>query len=99
MWAAFGSLESGRSFGASLWPSVVFLAVLPAPLFMILAYLPSLIIAGVRMALIYFGDKENYFFRCGSVDRLDTFIITAADAVMTALFAFASFLLSRRHRY
>lgn len=70
-----------------------------APLFMILAFLPSLIIAGVRMALIYFGDKEKYFFRNGFIDLLDTFILTAAVAVMTALIAFVSFLLSRRHRY
>lgn len=74
--------------------------LLKPPLFMLCAFAPSLIIAGVRMMLAYLGDKEGYFYGFEFRAPFDTFILTAALALVSALFyAAAVFGRSRRHYY
>lgn len=73
---------------------------LKAPLFILCAFFPSLIIAGVRMTLIYYGDKEYYFYRPGFTDPLDTLIFTATVAVIAAVICGITALIrSKRHYY
>lgn len=67
-----------------------------APLFMLLAFLPTLIIAGIRIALMYFADKEYYFYRRACTELFDTIILTAAVAVMTAVFTLIAHISGRR---
>ncbi len=71
-----------------------------APLFMLCAFLPTLLIAGVRLALIYFRDRKYYHYHAGFTNLLDTFILTAAVAVTTAaISALTALIRSRRHYY
>lgn len=71
-----------------------------APLFMLCSFLPTLLIAGVRLALIYFSDMKYYHYHTGFTDLLDTFIFTSAIAVMTAaVSALTAFIRGRRHYY
>lgn len=69
-----------------------------APLFMLCAFLPTLLIAGVRLALRYSADTKYYFYH--STELFDTLIFTAAIAVTTAaISALTAFIRSRRHYY
>lgn len=73
---------------------------LKPPLFMLCAFVPSLIIAGVRMVSEYLGDKEEYFYSFEFRAPLDTFILTATIALISAIiYAVAAFIRGRKHYY
>lgn len=73
---------------------------LKPPLFMLCAFVPNLLIAGVRVVLEYLGDKEKYFYTFEFRAPLDTFIMTAALALVSAIiYSVAAFIRSRKHYY
>lgn len=69
-------------------------------LFMLCAFAPSLLVAGVRMLLKYLGDKELYFYQMEFSALFDTFILTAAVAIVSAIiYAVAALIRSKKHYY
>lgn len=73
---------------------------LKAPLFVLCAFLPTLLISGGMTAAKYYSDKEHYFHSHGFTESLDTLLFTAAIAVMSAvIYAVSALIRSRRHYY
>ncbi|MDE6726971.1 MAG: hypothetical protein K2J80_03405 [Oscillospiraceae bacterium] len=73
---------------------------LKAPLFMLCAFLPTLLISGGITAARYFNDKERYFYHQEFTDSLDTLLFTAIIAVMSVMiYAVSALIRSRRHCY
>lgn len=71
-----------------------------APLFMLCSFLPTLLIVGVRMLLMYSEKGTLCFYNEVFIVLLDTLILTAAIAVTTAAFsALTAFIRNRRHYY
>lgn len=56
-----------------------------APVFMICAFLPTLLISGGLTAARYFNDRERYFYYRKFTDSLDALLFTALIAVMSAI--------------
>lgn len=69
-----------------------------APLFMLCAFFPTLLLSGVNTAKTYFNDTTYYLTRGEFTDALNTLIFTAVITVMTAVFgAVFSVVLRKKH--
>ncbi|MDE6733072.1 MAG: hypothetical protein K2J77_09385 [Oscillospiraceae bacterium] len=71
---------------------------LKPPLFMLFAFAPSLVIAGVRMPFEYNGEPHVIYAEFEA--QLDTFILTATIALVSAIiYAAAALIRSKKHYY
>ncbi|MDE6733073.1 MAG: hypothetical protein K2J77_09390 [Oscillospiraceae bacterium] len=71
---------------------------LKPPLFMLLAFAPTLLISGVLMAAQYSRIYEYYYFFNNFTDRLETVIFTAIVAIVSAIiYAISALIRSKRH--
>lgn len=73
---------------------------LKPPLFMLLAFSPTLLIAGVLMAAQYSKIYEYYYFFNDFTDRLETVIFTLTVVIASAIiYGISALIRSRRHNY
>lgn len=73
---------------------------LKAPVFMLCAFLPTLLISGGMTAARYFNDMERFFYYHEFTDSLDALLFTAVIAVMSAIiYAISALIRGRRRCY
>lgn len=73
---------------------------LKPPLFMLLAFAPTLLISGVLMAAQYSRIYEFYYFFNNYTDRLETVIFTLTVVIVSAIiYGISALIRSKRHYY
>ncbi len=73
---------------------------LKPPLFILLAFLPTLLISGGLLAVRYSEYPEYYFYKLQFTNNLETVIFTAALALVSAIiYAVVALIRSRKHYY